>query len=92
MGIKNQNIYFQSTRDIKDDTFYCGRKDMRTCSVCGKEFFAPLVEMWGYKHTYQGHSHKKFQNRVTWFCSWHCMSEFEKHQRPKTSGQWATRK
>ena len=85
------NLYFSATKELKEDRFFSNRKDMRKCHVCGKVFYAPSVEMWAYKRTYQGHSHKKFQNHITWFCSWHCTSEYEKTERPKTSGQWATR-
>lgn len=83
---------FQVKNDIRDEPFYASTKFMHTCHVCGKELYAPCTELWAYKRLKKHHGGDKGRPSYTWFCSWHCLSEYEKTARKKTSGQWATRR
>ena len=81
------NERLRRKHSIQDDPFYSRKVDMRTCEVCGKEFYIPCFSLWAYKRTYKrGNSEPRF----TWFCSWHCLSKFEETEKEWTFGRWAT--
>lgn len=92
MGINNQNIYFQIKNDIRDDPFYSSTKFMHKCHVCGKQFYVPCGELWSFKRQKKNHGGSKGKPSYRWFCTWSCLSKYDKTEKPTTSGQWATRR
>lgn len=46
------------------------------CKTCGKEIWTPRLTQWGYKK-------KTYSNMYHYFCSYHCLREYEKEQAPK---------
>lgn len=61
---------------------------MHRCAICGKIIYAPESELWTYKRIYRSH-HKREDDHITWFCSYHCMRADEKARRPMSDGRWA---
>lgn len=48
-----------------------------TCPICGREFFPPEMDMWGYTLL----TGKAGTSKIK-FCSWRCLRKYEKaHQR-----------
>lgn len=60
------------------------------CKVCGKDIYIPCAENWAYKR--KRHKHAERRTEYYWFCSWHCISEFDKTQKKMTAGRFATQK
>lgn len=48
-------------------------RNFHVCEICGNKFFVPVRDLWVYKKHRHGGDYK-------WFCSYSCMTEFEKKQ------------
>lgn len=65
--------------------------DIKKCTMCNNHIYVPCVELWAYKRIKHCRS-RKDDNLYYYFCSWHCLQEFENKQKKKTDGRWATQR
>lgn len=58
-------------RFAKDDG-----SQMYECPVCGREFYAPDSNMWGFYKFVRGNAYENYNRRL--FCGWNCVRKWEK--------------
>lgn len=65
-----------------DSFFHYGA--FRTCPQCGKRFYVSELGAWAYKRYLPGTAASNYgKNQRVWFCSWHCVREFDRETEGK---------